>query len=158
MSTAFQNAVTKNAWRDAVQLLLEQTSKEHIAHGSWTRIQAKERLPELLAQHGPDTRGSTQPAYQGSGSQRKHLCLVRTLANTSKTCLGPREEVEITPERGRGSRDKERGWLEGDRVWKRTIWKLEEQHAARKQLHWQGYLSQPGLLRMALFMAGHRDS
>lgn len=42
----------------------------------------------------------------GSGPQRKHLCLARTLGHSSKTGLGPRKEVEITPDKGRRAGEK----------------------------------------------------
>lgn len=85
---------------------MEQASRERAA------IQAQEGLPGLLARRGPDAR--VPPP--GIGLPKENLCLVRTLGHSSTTCLGPSNEVEITPERGRRSGRKRRVTGKGGEV------------------------------------------
>lgn len=105
MSTAFQNAtiIFKNVWREAVELLLEQTSKEHSARERWLRPRKGCRGPwhdTALGAHR--TRGT---AWQASRAPWV------TLGNSSNTCVGPGKEVEIPPV---GTGGTGRKWL-GDR-------------------------------------------
>lgn len=151
MSTAFQDAIItfKNVWRGTVKLLLEQTSKERIAHLSWMVVMChewwwfKQREASRSSWHNTTHRawwsaGHTEPAI---GFQGKHICLTSTLENSSKNCLGPRKEVGMTPERGRRAEKKAGGWqANGARQRAEWCWRLAEQLAAQTRQCGQGRL------------------
>lgn len=74
---------------------------------------SKGQPPGALGTTPPGTPDGLQGAEnRPSGSKGKHIRLMRTLGNSSKKCLGPRKEVEITPVRGEEGREGS-GWVTG---------------------------------------------
>lgn len=133
MSTAFQDAIIifKNVWRGTVKLLLEQTSKEHIAHLSWMAvIQAKGSFQKLLAHHHPE--GLMVRRARRTGHQIPRANIVASWAHlgTPKNCLGPRKEVGMTPVRGEGGREAKAGGWQANGARKRAEKMLETSRAA----------------------------